>query len=77
MHHTRRVRLLIHPPSLLPLPQLKGEEKEQADLDRKAHARLLAAVTFCGALYNVGILTEKIIHTAIDALLKVQCGGVP
>ena len=69
--------LLIRPPPLLPLPQLKGEEKEQADLDRKAHARMLAAVTFCGALYNVGILTEKIIHTAIDALLKVQCGGVP
>ena len=54
------------------IPQLKGEEKEQADHDRAAHTRMLAAVTFCGCLYNVGILTEKIIHSAIETLLKVR-----
>jgi len=54
---------------------LKGEEKEQAELDRAAHTRMLAAVTFCGCLYNVGILTEKIIHSAIEALLKDESQG--
>jgi hypothetical protein len=38
---------------------------------------MLAAVTFCGCLYNVGILTEKIIHSAIEALLKVRQKGMP
>ena len=60
-----------NPSPSFPNPQLKGEEKEQADLDRKAHARMLHAVTFCGCLYNVGILTEKIIHSCIEALIKV------
>ncbi|GAX73310.1 hypothetical protein CEUSTIGMA_g764.t1 [Chlamydomonas eustigma] len=49
---------------------LKGEEKEQAELDRLAYHRMLGAVQFCGHLYNVGILTEKIIHSAIDAMIK-------
>ncbi len=34
--------------------QIKGEEKEQADLDRQAFVRMLVAVQFCGCLYTEG-----------------------
>lgn len=50
--------------------KLKGEDKINADADRAAYHRMLNCVQFCGCLYNVGILTEKIIHSCIDALLK-------
>lgn len=49
---------------------LKGDDKKEAEVDRAAAARMLAAVQFCGCLYSVGILTDKVIHSYVESLLK-------
>lgn len=50
--------------------ELNGEEKKLAEADRKSRGRMLELIRFCGYLYNMGLVTEKIIHSCIDVLLK-------
>lgn len=50
--------------------KLGGEEREQMKADKAAYLRMLTMVQFCGSLYMTGILTEKIIHSCVDVLIK-------
>lgn len=52
--------------------KLKGEDKQQADIDRAAYARMLRCIPFCGCLYTSGVLTDKVIQACIDHLLKAD-----
>mmetsp|Transcript_14050 Transcript_14050/g.31095 ORF Transcript_14050/g.31095 Transcript_14050/m.31095 type:complete len:268 (-) Transcript_14050:177-980(-) len=52
--------------------KLKGEDKQNAEVDRAAYARLLTSIQFCGCLYTSGVLTEKIIQSCVDQLLKAD-----
>jgi len=50
--------------------KLKGEDKEVALACRAQCVRMLNAVGFCGNLYKVGILTDKVVHSYVESLLK-------
>lgn len=49
---------------------IKGDDKVQMEADRAAKKRLRVAIQFCGHLYNNGMVTEKIINSILDMLLK-------
>jgi translation initiation factor 4G len=50
--------------------KLKGEDKEVATACRAQCVRMLSAVNFCGNLYKSGILTDKVVHSYVESLLK-------
>jgi len=50
--------------------KLKGEDKELAQACRNMCSRMLNAVNFCGNLYKAGILTDKVVHSYVESLLK-------
>lgn len=50
--------------------KLSADEKKLCQADRAARSRMLGAIHFCTCLYNTGLLTEKILQSCIDILLK-------
>jgi translation initiation factor 4G len=52
--------------------KLKGEDRNEAEASRAAYKRSLTCIQFCGCMYTSGVLTEKIIQSCIDQLLKAD-----
>ena len=54
------------------VPQLNGDEKRQYEIERNGRERMVQLIAFSGLLYTSGIISEKIIHSCVDVLIKVR-----
>ena len=52
----------------------KRAARKVAEEERKARKRMLGNIQFIGHLYKSKLLTEKIMHSCIIALLQVRTG---